>query len=84
MQFQRAEVAGAERGLQHVLALGQLREDGARLVLAATAPDRGADDADQRRRVKRPLDEGDVAQDLPERAPRPDCAPVRRPGGSAA
>ena len=66
MQFQRAEMAGVQRGLQQAFAFGEILENGAGLVLAAAAADRGADDADQRGRMKRPLDEGDVAEHLPE------------------
>ena len=42
------------------------RQNGAGLILATPAADRGADDADQRGRMKRPFDEGDVAERLPE------------------
>ena len=66
MQFQRTEMAGAERGLQQAFAFGEVGENGAGLVLAAAAADRGADNAHQRGRMKRPFDEGDVAQHLPE------------------
>ena len=66
MQLERAETPGVERGLQQAFAFGEIREDGAGLVLAAPAADRGADDADQRGRMKRPLDEGDIAQHLSE------------------
>ena len=66
MQFQRAETAGVQRGLQQVFAFGKVGEDGARLILAAPAPDRGADDAHERGRMKRALEEGDVAERLPE------------------
>ena len=66
MQFERAEMAGVQRGLQQAFAFGEILENGAGLVLPAPAPDRGADDADQRGRMKRPLDEGDVAEHLSE------------------
>ena len=66
MQFERAEMTGVQRRLQQAFAFGEILEDGAGLVLAAAAPDRGADNADQRGRMKRALDEGDVAEHLPE------------------
>ena len=66
MQFQRAEMAGVERGLQQAFAFGEIRENGAGLVLAAAAPDGGADHAHQRGRMERTLDEGDIAQHLSE------------------
>ncbi len=59
-------MTGTQRGLQQALALGEIFEDGTGLVLAAPAPDGGADDAHQRGRVERPLDEGDVAEHLSE------------------
>ncbi len=66
MQFERAEMAGVQRGLQQAFAFGEILENGAGLVLAAPAPDRGADDAHQRGRMERTLDEGDVAEHLSE------------------
>ena len=66
MQFQRAEMAGAERGLQQAFAFGEVAEDGAGLVLAAPCADGGADNAHQRGRMERPFDEGDVAEHLAE------------------
>ena len=66
VQFERAEMAGIQRGLQQALAFGKILENGPGLILAAPAPDRGADDTHQRGRMKRPLDEGDVAQYLSE------------------
>ena len=65
-QFERAEMSGVQRRLQQALAFGEIGQCGAGLILAAAAPDRGADDADQRGRMKRPLDEGDVAERMPE------------------
>ena len=66
MQLQRAEVAGVERGLQQALALGEVFENGAGLILPAAAPHRGSDDTHQRSRMKRTLNEGDVAERLPQ------------------
>ena len=66
MQFERAEMTGTQRGLQQAFALGEILEDRAGLVLAAAPPDRGADDADQRGRMERAFDEGDVAEHLSE------------------
>src|SRR6478609_4423836 len=64
VQFQRAKVAGVQGGLHKTLALGEIGENGAGLILATPAPDRGTDDAHQRGWVKRPFDEGYVAQHL--------------------
>ena len=66
MQFQRAEMAGVQRGLQQAFAFGEVLENRTGLVLAAPAPHRGPDDTDKRGRMKRTFDEGDVAQHLPE------------------
>ena len=66
MQFQRAEMARIERGLQQPFAFGEILENGAGLILPAAAPDRRANDAHQRGRMERTFDEGDVTQDLPE------------------
>ena len=66
MQFQRAETAGAQRGLQQAFAFGEVLENRAGLILAAPAPDGRADDAHQRGRMKRAFDECDVAKQLPE------------------
>ena len=66
MQFQRAELPGIERGLQQVLAFGQIGKNRARLVLPAPGADRGADDAHERGRMKRPLNKRDVTQRLPD------------------
>ena len=66
MQFQRTEMTGIQRRLQQVFAFGQIGEDGAGLVLAAAAADRGADDAHQRGRMKRTFDECDIAEHLAE------------------
>ena len=66
MQLERAEMAGVQRGLQQALAFGEILENRPGLVLAAPAPDRGADHAHQRGRMERTLDEGDVAEHLPE------------------
>jgi hypothetical protein len=76
--------AGRERGLQQASAFRQIGKDRARLILPAPAAHRGADDAHQRGRMKRPLEERDVAQRLPESARHPDYAPDRRPDASAA
>ena len=62
MQFQRTEAPGIERGLQQPFALAQVLENGAGLILPAPAAHGGADHRDQRRRVKRSLDEGDVSE----------------------
>src|SRR4029077_21042964 len=62
----RAELPGLERGLQQLPAFGQIAKDRARLVLPAPSAHRGADDADERGRMKRPLEEVDVAERLPE------------------
>ena len=51
----------------------QLLEPRARLILAAAAAQRRAGEADQRRRVERPFEEGDVAERL-EQAPAPRVA----------
>jgi hypothetical protein len=66
MQFQRPEMTGVQRGLQQAFAFGKIRKDGAGLVLAAAAPDGGADNAHQRGRMKGPLDKGDIAEHLAE------------------
>jgi len=66
MQFERAEMAGVHRGLQQAFAFGEVIEDGARLILAAPAPDGRADHARQCGRMERTFDEGDVAESLSE------------------
>ena len=66
MQLQRAEMAGIERRLQQALALGEVFENGAGLILAAAASNGRSDDADQRGRMKRALDKGDIAKRLPQ------------------
>ena len=66
MQLQRAEKAGVERRLQQIFACRQIGQDGPGLILTAPAANRGADDAHQRGRMKRPLQERDVAERLPE------------------
>ena len=62
MKFERAEMAGIERGLQQVFALGQVFQYLAGLVLAAAAAHRRGDQAHQRGRMERTLDEGDIAE----------------------
>ncbi len=66
MQLPVAELPGLERGLQQLAAFGQIAKDRARLILPAPSAHRGADDADERGRMKRPLEEGDVAERLPD------------------
>jgi hypothetical protein len=66
MQLPRAELPGLERGLQQLPAFGQIAKDRARLVLPAPSAHRGADDAHERGRMKRPFDEGDVTERLPD------------------
>src|ERR1700686_4105787 len=66
MQFERAEMAGVQCGLQQAFAFGEIGENGAGLILAAPPPDRGTDDADQRGRMKRAFDEGDIAEHPPQ------------------
>ena len=66
MQLQRAETAGVERRLQQIFAFRQIGQDRAGLILTPPAANRGADDAHQRGRMKRPLEKGDVAEHLPE------------------
>ena len=62
VQFERAEMAGIERRLQQAFALGEVFEYRAGLVLAATAAHRRRDQADQRGRMERALDEGHIAE----------------------
>ena len=66
VQFQRTEMAGVQGGLQQALALGEVFEDGAGLILAAPRADRGGHHAHQRGRMKRALEKSDVAEQLPE------------------
>ena len=66
MQLQRAETAGVERRLQEIFACRQIGQDGPGLILTPPAANRRADDAHQRGRMKRPLQERDVAERLPE------------------
>jgi len=66
MQLPRAELPGLERGLQQLPAFGQIAKDRARLVLPAPSAHRGADDADERRWVKRPFEKRDITQRLPD------------------
>ena len=83
MQLPRAELPGLERGLQQLPAFGQIGKDRARLVLPAPSAHRGADDADERGWMKRPLEKCDVAERLPDPRRVRDCAPDRRPDASA-
>ena len=53
----------------------------ARLILAAAAAQRRSGEADQGGRVERPLEEGDVAEQLEIARRRPDCARARRRAG---
>ncbi|WLA47432.1 hypothetical protein QIH80_38135 [Bradyrhizobium elkanii] len=55
-------MTGIERSLQQTFALGQILEDLAGLVLTAAAAHCRGDQAYQRGRMKRPLDEGDIAE----------------------
>ena len=68
---------------QPLFALLQLLEPGTRLVLAAARPQRRAREADQGGRMERPLEEGDVAERLEQRAALRDCARARRRCASA-
>jgi len=66
MQLPRTELPGRECGLQQAPAFGQIGKDRARLVLPAPCAYRGADDAHQRGRMKRPLEKRHVTQRLPD------------------
>src|SRR4051794_29590189 len=66
MQLPRTELPGRECGLQQAPAFGQIGKDCARLVLPAPAAHRGADDADERGWMKRPLEKRHVTQGLPD------------------
>ena len=57
-------MAGVQRGLQQAFAFGEILENGAGLVLAAPAPDGGADHAHQRGRMERTFNESDIAKGL--------------------
>ena len=66
MQLPRAKLPSLECGLQQIPAFGKIAKDRARLVLPPPAANCGADDAHQRGRMKRSLQECDVAERLPE------------------
>jgi hypothetical protein len=65
MQFQRAEMSGIQRRLQQAFAFREVPKDRTGLILPAAGPDGGSDNADERGRVKRALDKGDIAENLP-------------------
>ena len=60
-----------------------LKPSGARLILPAPAAQRRLGQADESRRMERPLEKGHVAQHLEKAPALRDCAPARRRAGSA-